>query len=399
MAKRRLRWRLRVRAARTRLLRFIDAFIPPELLNYDHPENLYRARVMLCVPFAVGLSHIYSCVIMFQNRPLLEPMSWVLWVGVLGAVLLFASVALFRRTAAFLMCTNIYALGATLSLLSVIIVTGGFPESPFVVLLPLMVLFVFIMAKITTAIAWASIALVLWWIGVTLGDRGYPNLIPDEWMESTGKGTVLNAGITMIAILWFFDFFHRQLLGRLQLERDRALFSAAHDVLTGLANRKTFHTRLSHLIATQRLSGGLHALLLMDLNDFKLVNDTHGHACGDLMLKSVSASLAACVRRSDVAGRLGGDEFGVLLTDVRSADDLVPILEKILRAVTRPVTLSSGERISVGASIGVALLPDDGLEPEELLHKADLAMYRAKETARGYLFVRDDPASPLWRRG
>jgi len=372
-----------------KVLRFLDSFIPVDLRNNDHPENLYRARVMLSIPFAVGLAHLFSCVAMYQNLEQLGPMGWVLWMALLASALLFLSVGLFRRNASFLLCTNIYALGATLALLSVIMTTGGFAESPFVILLPLMVLFVFIMAKITTALAWAAIGLALWWGGVSLDDRVYPNLIPVEWMERAGKATVLNAGVTMIAILWFFDFFHRQLLGRLQVERDRALFSAAHDVLTGLANRKTFHSRLAYLIDSQRVSGGLHALLLMDLDDFKIINDTHGHASGDFMLKTVSASLAACVRRSDVAARLGGDEFGVLLSDVRGVDDLVPILEKIHRAVTSPITLDSGEQVTVGASIGVALLPGDGDDPEQLLHSADQAMYRAKGTDSGYVFVRD----------
>ena len=202
------------------------------------------------------------------------------------------------------------------------------------------------------------------------------------------------AALSLLVVLWFLGFFQDHLLGRLQVERDRALFSAAHDPLTRLANRKSFEHRLEQMLERHRHGGGgLDALLLLDLDGFKPINDTLGHRAGDLLLKAVASHIRGAIRRSDLAGRLGGDEFGILLCDIRSAEDLCPIVEKIHQAIVAPVDVD-GTPVSVGVSIGVALVPRDGGDTHSLLHNADLAMYRAKSSPRRYVFFADMGGSP-----
>lgn len=162
-------------------------------------------------------------------------------------------------------------------------------------------------------------------------------------------------------------------------ENERLLeYQAHHDALTGLVNRKLFNDRLATAVKRAARNQYSFALLVIDLNDFKLINDRHGHAAGDIVLTSVARRLEAAIRASDTAARIGGDEF-VLILDAQDNDGhIAEIIEKIAQTVAAPITLPSGERVRVGASIGQAIYPANGDSPEQLFNHADQAMYRAK---------------------
>jgi diguanylate cyclase (GGDEF)-like protein/PAS domain S-box-containing protein len=159
---------------------------------------------------------------------------------------------------------------------------------------------------------------------------------------------------------------------------------AYHDPLTDLPNRTLFQEHLEHAIARARRAKVAVAVLFVDLDDFKLVNDSHGHSVGDELLRAVATRLRGAVRETDVVARLGGDEFLVLLADIdrETAGDVAErVAENIRTALRAPVVLAPGE-LFTAASIGVALFPADAASAEELLSKADIAMYRAKESER-----------------
>jgi diguanylate cyclase (GGDEF)-like protein/PAS domain S-box-containing protein len=156
---------------------------------------------------------------------------------------------------------------------------------------------------------------------------------------------------------------------------------AFFDTLTELANRRLFNDRLSHAIEHALRSQRRAALLYLDLDQFKRVNDTLGHDAGDELLQEVSRRLLRCVRKEDTVGRPGGDEFTILLYDVSSPTDAGHVAEKILTALREPVIIS-GHQLVVTTSIGIATIPDDGVDANALLKNADLAMYRAKEQGR-----------------
>ncbi|WP_290797973.1 sensor domain-containing diguanylate cyclase [Halomonas sp.] len=154
-------------------------------------------------------------------------------------------------------------------------------------------------------------------------------------------------------------------------------YLAHHDPLTGLTNRSLFYDRLdSALHAAHRHQSGL-ALLFLDLNDFKLINDVHGHAVGDRVICSVARRLEGCVRETDTVARMGGDEFIVLLTDVLSADAVYRKVEQILAVVAEPLGADL-MGIVPSCSIGVACYPGDGKDADALLSHADSDMYRIK---------------------
>lgn len=162
---------------------------------------------------------------------------------------------------------------------------------------------------------------------------------------------------------------------------ERMRHMAQHDPLTHLPNRALFSDRLSQAIATARRKHGRLALMFVDLDHFKPVNDSYGHAVGDLLLQDLASRLQACLRESDSAGRVGGDEFVVLLPDIAGAEDALPVAEKIRAALGRPMAV--GDRmLQVSASIGVAVFPEHGEDEIRLSKSADDAMYRAKAAGR-----------------
>ena len=156
---------------------------------------------------------------------------------------------------------------------------------------------------------------------------------------------------------------------------------AYYDALTGLPNRLLLQDRLRQVLAQTDRQQQMAAILFLDLDRFKYVNDTLGHAVGDELLKAVAERLEDCVRKSDTVARLGGDEFVVLLAAIAEAEDATVIARKILTALTRPFRLASQE-IYTSTSIGIALTPGDGSEVDQLISNADLAMYQAKEQGR-----------------
>jgi diguanylate cyclase (GGDEF)-like protein/PAS domain S-box-containing protein len=155
---------------------------------------------------------------------------------------------------------------------------------------------------------------------------------------------------------------------------------AHHDALTGLPNRTAFMERLDLQIGHAREAGGSLALLFVDLDHFKRVNDSLGHLVGDALLKTVAARISASLRATDLVARFGGDEFIVLLADA-TRDDVAEVAHKLLRAVEVPVD-ADGRSLSVTPSVGIAMFPDDGTSATELIKNADTAMYIAKGRGR-----------------
>lgn len=156
---------------------------------------------------------------------------------------------------------------------------------------------------------------------------------------------------------------------------------AYHDALTGLPNRALLMDRLSMAVAHARRHKGTIAVMFLDLDGFKLINDTLGHGFGDRLLQQVAERLSSCLREDDTVGRLGGDEFTLLLPDVARGEDAARIAQKVLDTVARPFDID-GHELFMTTSIGVGLYPGDGDDAGSLLKNADAAMYRAKETGR-----------------
>jgi len=160
-----------------------------------------------------------------------------------------------------------------------------------------------------------------------------------------------------------------------QIEHNKHL--ALHDELTGLPNRRLFQDRLASALERARRTGTRAALLVVDLDHFKQVNDTHGHHVGDLLLQNASSIFAGRLRRSDTVARTGGDEFCIILEDPTSREYATIIGQSLLQKLKEPMKLGNQE-VSVGASVGVAIYPEDACDAESLCIAADLRMYEDK---------------------
>ena len=166
------------------------------------------------------------------------------------------------------------------------------------------------------------------------------------------------------------------------LEKEEQLhYLASYDVLTRSANRNLLHDRLTQAIALAGRQGRQVAVIFVDVDNFKYVNDSLGHRAGDLLLKTVTERLGSCVRDVDTIARHGGDEFVVVLPDQSSEEQASQIIQRILTAIAQPIVID-GEELSITCSLGASFYPQDGADGETLLKNADAAMYRAKELGR-----------------
>jgi len=181
-------------------------------------------------------------------------------------------------------------------------------------------------------------------------------------------------------------------------DRQRIEFMAYHDNLTQLPNRELFRDRLEHALAQAHRKGSLVAVMFLDLDRFKQVNDSLGHMVGDLLLKAAADRLSGAIREGDTVARIGGDEFTVICEDCNSHDDVKIIAQHITESLSRPFNINNNE-IYATASIGIAIAPDDASNSEELITAADTAMYKAKiEGRNNYQFYTADLSSKVQSR-
>ena len=169
----------------------------------------------------------------------------------------------------------------------------------------------------------------------------------------------------------------------LQLERNRQLerYLAYHDTLTELPNRQLFYDRLRHAFGHASRHSNKLAVLFLDLDGFKAINDTHGHAFGDSVLQAVAQRLKALVRKSDTVARLGGDEFTIVLSELQERTNASLVAAKILEQLAAPFHLD-GKEFFISTSIGISVYPDDGQDIDSLVRAADTAMYQAKRQGK-----------------
>lgn len=177
-------------------------------------------------------------------------------------------------------------------------------------------------------------------------------------------------------------------------QQEESLHIALHDSLTGLPTRVLFNDRLEHGLVQATRHGWTLAVMFMDLDNFKTINDSYGHDVGDAVLRIVAERLKKNTRGDDSVSRHGGDEFLYLLTHMKDEQDATIIVEKIIKAIQVPCQVSIGELI-INPSVGISIFPRDGTTAEALTKNADTAMYQAKRSKSGYVFAGGTPTQSL----
>ncbi|TSA18433.1 MAG: EAL domain-containing protein [Betaproteobacteria bacterium] len=194
-------------------------------------------------------------------------------------------------------------------------------------------------------------------------------------VELVGKTIIVDGVAHRLGVL-------RDITARKHAEA-RIQYMAHHDMLTGLPNRAYLTERLATILALARRHGTLVAIMFIDLDNFKTVNDSLGHHVGDGLLKEVAVRIKEVLREADMVSRLGGDEFLVILADFAAPEDAAKVAEKLLQVIAAPIALE-GRALSAKASIGISVFPRDGDNAEDLIRHADAAMYSAKDNGRGH---------------
>jgi diguanylate cyclase (GGDEF)-like protein/PAS domain S-box-containing protein len=226
-------------------------------------------------------------------------------------------------------------------------------------------------------------------LGALKAGRGMRLNQPRETIFQQSDGTRRNVEVVMYTYKtdkgYRVGSITRDISERKQVE-NRLEYLAMHDGLTGLPNRQLFNDRLTQALErARRESPGKLAVMLLDLDSFKDINDTYGHACGDQLLCLVAQRLQNCLRRSDTAARMGGDEFTIIAEDVVSLEHCERVAKKVLAALFEPMEID-GNHFQITASLGISLYPSDSDNATTLLRYADIAMYRAKTTGNSFQF-------------
>jgi len=304
------------------------------------------------------------------------------------------------RTARFELANTLLLVTATVSI-SVLAWQNSGLRDPAMIAYPAILVFAGTMGgRRLFLVLLAMILLVVAFIGVANLQGWHVNAVPTHTL-----GSVINVSVVLSLtafLIWLTAGDLQAALAKLRAENERVRqsqarieFLATHDSLTGLPNRILARDRFTHAIALARRHRTMAALVFLDLDNFKNVNDSLGHPQGDELLRTVGDRLSKVVRDSDTICRQGGDEFLILLGDVRDRTDVAEIGVKLLEQLGEPFLLD-GLEVSTSGSIGIAMYPDDGADFDELLKKADIAMYGAKDAGRNAVrFFADDMNSSV----
>ncbi|SKA38990.1 putative bifunctional diguanylate cyclase/phosphodiesterase [Consotaella salsifontis] len=209
-----------------------------------------------------------------------------------------------------------------------------------------------------------------------------------EVVELIGLGVLVFGGLALFGWRRIAEQ-EREIRQRIAAE-DHARFLALHDHLTGLPNRRQLQQALAAAVAIPPGAERVHAIFVLDLNGFKKVNDSFGHARGDEVLSSAAKRIAGALREGDLLARTGGDEFTIVVRDIPGPEGATSIATHILQCLEAPIVIGSDHH-SVGTGIGIAIIPRDGTDPAELLRKADVALYKVKASGvSGFAFFQDE---------
>jgi diguanylate cyclase (GGDEF)-like protein len=218
-----------------------------------------------------------------------------------------------------------------------------------------------------------------YWLQIDAGAMIFSDQPMLRWIAITLNFLLIDTALT--AACAFLLRGMESALAQQRANAEKLAYFAMHDALTGLANRRLLFDRIAHALAKAARDGAQVGVLLLDLDNFKNVNDRYGHELGDTLLQAVSDRLKGAVRAGDTVARLGGDEFVVLLAEIDSENEMLAAVERVLRAIDGQYP-QEHHALYVSASIGVAVFPRDGADAAGLLKSADTAMYRAKDGGR-----------------
>jgi diguanylate cyclase (GGDEF)-like protein len=250
------------------------------------------------------------------------------------------------------------------------------PTYPLLIMVPAMAGLV---GSIAASITWGALVLTFW-LAVLLVERSGFSFLQIIAPENHNLAMMLAfsaMAVALVSIIILYAEMNKALRRSLQESNEELLHLSTHDQLTRLPNRRFYDERINLALRRAADHGSMAAVLFLDLNNFKNINDTYGHGAGDRLLATVAQRIQSTLRETDLVARLGGDEFAAVLEDVKSPEEVMRIAHKLSQAIEQPFSVRQ-HQLNFSASIGVAIFPLDGRQQHELEEKADKAMYLAK---------------------
>lgn len=296
-----------------------------------------------------------------------------------SALLYVLALAVFRQRHSYVLAGNIAVMAVYIAVLSGVLLTGGYRDSPIMPLWIVVPVFVFPLAGPRSGMVWAIVVFVTMIVLLAASLYGFHawQLSDPDTLQLIERVLPVVLCFMVVIALIIYEKVNEQLNRWLHEERKRFAFKASHDSLTDLPNREEFYSRLETAMRESNLKRQQMALVYIDLDGFKPINDTFGHYAGDRVLKITSQRIREVIRHTDVAARMGGDEFALILNGVQKRSDIDLALNKLLHTLAIPIDIE-GREVQVRASAGVALFPQDARDPLTLCRLADSAMYNAK---------------------
>ena len=292
--------------------------------------------------------------------------------SVLGSILVLRLMG--NRILALHMLLLVYTAAFTIAC-----VQFGGTRSPTYALLILTPVLAGIAGSVWASLFWGFLVMLIWITLLMLERLGvqFEQIIEPKNYNIAIAVAYIAMGVAVTSIIMVYAEMNKALRTTLKAANRELDYLSSHDDLTGLRNRRFYDDRLSRSLERAAERAGSLALIVFDLNDFKLINDTYGHGVGDIVLASLGERLRTRFRETDLVARLGGDEFAVLLEDATGAE-AAEVAMKLAAAVAEPITVRNAA-LSVTASCGIAMFPDHGNTQRKLEDAADQAMYRAKQ--------------------
>lgn len=367
----------------------IDRFIHRDC---QWPSDVrYRARILAVILLSyVLIATVYSAYIAWSD-------SFPTYLKTFSLALLLPSCLFYAGLVCWLKFRGGYqavaqalVLSSALPIVVSLYFTGGPAQSPATQTLLIPVVIAFCLCGARFGLFWAAALLTVCYALVFAGAWGlrFPNLVAPTVRDTSIVMNWTLAYVAVVVVVMVYEAMNRNLAQERDRERDRLAHVASHDMLTGLANRTRFQERWQEAMQRARRHGRGVALVYIDLDEFKPINDQLGHAAGDWLLQQVASRLETDLRTTDFVARLGGDEFAVILEDVAARLDAQRIAEQLQVSIGRPFNGPHGE-LRIGASLGVALYPDDGGSVEAVISRADAQMYERKRDSRRTTVVAD----------
>lgn len=367
------------------LLRLLDWFIPLIVRT----DKVQRTRAYILV----GIVLLNLCVCALMAVMLLTTslsalgMRAGIGVVVVSATIYLIALGVFNRRHSLVEAGNIAVLAIYIAVLVGIAITGGYGHSPFMALWIVVPVFVFPMAGARSGIVWTAIVFLT--INVLMLAKKW-GFAAWQLSDSTTLSLLENAlpivlCFMVVSALMIYERVNLTLYRWLEEERIRFAFKASHDSLTDLPNREEFYTRLDTALREAAQKKAQFALVYVDLDNFKPINDQFGHFAGDKVLKVTAQRLREVLRNTDLASRIGGDEFALILHGIQKRSDIDLAMNKMLYTLAIPIDVG-GQDVVVNASAGVAIFPQDSRDMTALCRLADGAMYLAKEKRNTFCY-------------